>query len=485
MSHDRNVNYCPRRGYTYREAGAARKWQKLLVVSFLVAAISFVSFSGFVGFGAKVPPAQALPPALLLPNTSLVSLVGVKGSLGLAELTASAHKGDSQTVVATPGLGAVELEFELPGDIVHTVKKGETLSSIFTNLGYSSSQAFGVAAALKKLSKEQKKVRSYLLTGQRMEFAQDESGNFSSLALELSTTDKVVIAAAADGFSAKLDSLPTVKKVYLRSGVIGSSLAQAAQDLGLGYEVVDDLVDLFGDRIVFHRDVRKGDRFSIKYEQIELADGRVVGSGRIISAVIENKSKQHYVLGSEVKHGKGKKFAYFNEKGEPLGNGFLRYPLKYTRVSSVFNKSRFHPVLKRRRPHNGVDFAAPTGTPVRATGPAVVQFAGRKGAAGIMIKLKHSKKYQTAYLHLSRLAKGMKKGASVTRGQVIGYVGTTGRSTGPHLHYSFYVNGKYVDPLKVKLPNMGFISGATIAKAKLSEMIAELKAGLLESPAQS
>jgi murein DD-endopeptidase MepM/ murein hydrolase activator NlpD len=170
------------------------------------------------------------------------------------------------------------------------------------------------------------------------------------------------------------------------------------------------------------------------------------------------------------------KARYFDAKGKLLGDTFLRYPVKFSRVSSSFSDARLHPVLKRRIPHNGVDFAAPVGTPVRASADGTVTFVGRKGPSGIMIKVKHNARYRTAYLHLSRIAKGIKRGTRVSRGQVIGAVGATGRVTGPHLHYSFYDRGKYVDPMKIELPTIeGLNKGNRIAKSYLKRVVVTLE----------
>jgi murein DD-endopeptidase MepM/ murein hydrolase activator NlpD len=145
---------------------------------------------------------------------------------------------------------------------------------------------------------------------------------------------------------------------------------------------------------------------------------------------------------------------YYDELGNPIGNYFLRYPLSFSRISSTFSYSRFHPVLKRARPHNGVDFAAPVGTPVRAVGDGIIEISGMRGAAGNMVKISHGNRWSTAYLHLHRISKDVRPGTRVSRGQVIGTVGSTGLSTGPHLHFSLYDRGRYVDPLKTNLPSM-------------------------------
>jgi murein DD-endopeptidase MepM/ murein hydrolase activator NlpD len=163
---------------------------------------------------------------------------------------------------------------------------------------------------------------------------------------------------------------------------------------------------------------------------------------------------------------------YFDEKGEMPTKSFLRYPVQFTRISSVFTHARFHPVLKVSRPHNGVDFAAPIGTPIRTVGDGVVVFAGYNRSGGNMIKIAHDSRYTTEYMHLSKIASGVKTGSRVTRGSVIGALGNTGLSSGPHLHFGLFDRGKYVDPMKAKI-----IQSAPEIKAPKAvlAMIAELK----------
>jgi murein DD-endopeptidase MepM/ murein hydrolase activator NlpD len=211
------------------------------------------------------------------------------------------------------------------------------------------------------------------------------------------------------------------------------------------------MVDLFSDRIAFERDIQFGDTFTVVYTARRTMDGEELSPGPVKAASIFNRGKMIAVI----RHtGADGKTAYFNEEGKPIGNNFLRFPLQFTRISSVFSKSRFHPILRVRRPHNGVDFAAPLGTPVRSVADGTVVIASVRGGAGRMVEIRHNDRYSTAYLHLSRIAGGVSPGMRVRRGQVIGAVGMTGYATAPHLHFSFYDRGVYVDPLKIHLPTM-------------------------------
>lgn len=252
-------------------------------------------------------------------------------------------------------------------------------------------------------------------------------------------------------FTTEIAAEELVMQERVVTGTIYSSFIEAAQTAGLPLSMVDDFVDLFGDRVEFRKDLHPGDTFAIIFTQKQAPDGTWLSAGDIKAASLNSLGKLKAIIRYKDKNGS---FQSFDESGKPLGDYFLRYPVQFSRVSSVFSDSRLHPVLGIRRPHNGVDFAAPTGTPVRAVADGVVQSAGYAGGGGNTVKIAHNSVYSTAYLHLSKIAGGLKKGSRIKRGQVIGNVGMTGLASGPHLHFSLYQNGKYVDPLKTKLPNV-------------------------------
>ena len=207
-------------------------------------------------------------------------------------------------------------------------------------------------------------------------------------------------------------------------------------------QVVHEMANVLQWDMDFNRDLRVGDRFQVLYEEVHL-DGRFVGIGEILALTYDNRGRrlEAYRFGE---HG------YYDSEGRPLQKMFLRSPLPFTRVTSRFSHRRFHPVLKVHRPHYGVDYGAPRGTPVRVTANGVVAFAGRSGGAGKMVKVRHANGYQTSYLHLSGFASGVRSGRRVAQGDVIGYVGSTGLSTGPHLDYRIKKNGRWLDPLQLK-----------------------------------
>ena len=252
----------------------------------------------------------------------------------------------------------------------------------------------------------------------------------------------------SDKYSAgKFERPHTIKKLYA-SATINNSLYGAGVTAGIDPKVVMELTDIFAWDVDFSTDIRKGDKFSVLYESIDIEDSDDKAlTGRVLGVAIENGGKSYSAIYYKDKDGRG---GYYDEEGKSLERALLKSPLRYSRISSYFSKKRYHPILKKYRAHHGIDYAAPTGTPIEASGDGKVAFAGWKSGYGKYIIIRHNEKYTTAYGHLSRISKGVKKGARVAQGQVIGKVGSTGISTGPHLHYEVKVRGKLVNPLKIK-----------------------------------
>jgi murein DD-endopeptidase MepM/ murein hydrolase activator NlpD len=243
-------------------------------------------------------------------------------------------------------------------------------------------------------------------------------------------------------------ALPLETHVLMKSAEIRHSLFGATDAAGIPDGNATQLADIFGGDIDFHRDIRKGDRFSVIFESLSHL-GKQVRTGRILAAEFINDGHAYRAVWFEGSDGKS---GYYTAEGKNIRKTFLRSPLEFSRVTSGFSSGRFHPVLKEVRAHRGIDFGAPTGTRVKATGDGIVEFAGRQGGYGNLIVLRHQSQYQTAYGHLHGFAAGIRKGSRVAQGEVIGYVGTTGLSTGPHLHYEFRVGGVHRNPLAMVLP---------------------------------
>jgi murein DD-endopeptidase MepM/ murein hydrolase activator NlpD len=273
-------------------------------------------------------------------------------------------------------------------------------------------------------------------------------------ALEYSIDDRnvLVIERNADGrVESRLARTPQSIEVRGVSGTIGESTDADCTEAGVPDRIVSELTDIFGWDVDFDA-LRPGDRFRAVYEAAIGEDGEVVQTGAILAAEVEAGGRVYTAVYHADDDGVG---AFFDPEGRSLERGQLRYPLEFTRVSSEFSESRFHPILRRSRPHNGVDFAAPTGTPVRAIADGVVSLAGWQGDLGNTVRIEHAPAgfpYDSLYGHLSRIALSLSPGAVVRKGEIIGYVGSTGASTGPHLHFALHSGEDYVDPLRLSPP---------------------------------
>jgi murein DD-endopeptidase MepM/ murein hydrolase activator NlpD len=239
-------------------------------------------------------------------------------------------------------------------------------------------------------------------------------------------------------------AVDTVTKGF--SGVIDYSIYQTLTDAEAPTELVNELAEVYAWQIDLFK-VQKGDKFKMLYEEVQIK-GEPVGVGKIVAAQFERAEDEFYAF----YYDQGGKEDYFDEKGNSLRKAFLKAPLRYSRISSRFSNSRLHPVLKVRRPHHGIDYAAPRGTPVRSVGDGVVIKANYSGGAGKYIKVRHNGTYTTGYMHLSKYGNDIHVGKRVKQGDVIGYVGSTGLSTGPHLDYRVWKSGKAVDALKIEMP---------------------------------
>jgi len=238
-------------------------------------------------------------------------------------------------------------------------------------------------------------------------------------------------------------------RLFVRTGEIKTNLYSASDEAGLPESTANQLNELFSGDIDFHHDLRKGDKFTVVYEMI-YSNGALLHAGRIQAAEFINQGHTYRAVyfQRDAQHGD-----YYTPSGRSVHKAFLRSPIPFSRISSGFSKSRYHPILNKWRSHKGVDFAAPTGTMVKATADGVVSIVSRQHSYGNVVMINHQGRYTTVYGHLSRFAKGLRKGQRVSQGEVIGYVGKTGLATGPHLHYEFRVNGQAKNPMRIALPD--------------------------------
>jgi murein DD-endopeptidase MepM/ murein hydrolase activator NlpD len=320
--------------------------------------------------------------------------------------------------------------------------RGDTFAALLTRLGVDGADI----TLLLKQHGGSKPFRS-LRTGMTVHARTSDLGQL--LELRFIAGESTVLGFARDGerFAVVDEPAELVRRVYLKKGEIRSSLFAAADEVGLPDSVTIQVADVFSGDIDFHRDLRRGDRFTVVYEVVH-HQGRALRSGRVLAAEFVNNRKALRAVWFVDEDGKG---GYYAPDGSNLRKSFLRSPLEFSRVTSGF-AMRFHPLLREWRAHNGVDYGAPTGTRVRATADGVVDFAGRQGGYGNLVVLRHYGGITTAYAHLSGFASGMHRGARVAQGDVVGFVGATGWATGPHLHYEFRVNNTHRNPLTVVMP---------------------------------
>ena len=332
-----------------------------------------------------------------------------------------------------------------------TAADGDTLSSIFA-------KAQLPADTLKDLltSNRDAQQLTQLKPGQIFHIARNANGELESLRSRLSSLESIEVSRTAQGFSVKREQLKPASHQAYAHGVIDSSLFAATKRAGLPHSLAMELANIFDYDIDFALDLRDGDEFEVIYED-NVVDGKKVGSGKILAARFTNRGKTYSAVRYTDRQGSS---TYYRADGSSMRKAFIRTPVDFARISSRFTNARFHPVLNKIRAHQGVDYAAPPGTPIKATGDGKVMLAGRKGGYGNTIMIQHGQSYRTLYGHMQRFAAGVRTGSQVKQGQIIGYVGTTGLSTGPHLHYEFQINGKHVDPLSQKLPMADPLAGA-------------------------
>jgi murein DD-endopeptidase MepM/ murein hydrolase activator NlpD len=274
-------------------------------------------------------------------------------------------------------------------------------------------------------------------------------GELLGLERKLSDSETLQVTRDENGFITSVLENPLEVHTRTASATIDSSLFQAANEAGLSDRVAFDLAEIFQYDIDFVLDIQSGDRFSVVYEEV-FQDGEPLRTGNILAAKFVNAGREYRAVRYVDEEGRAQ---YYSPDGKSLRKAFMRAPVQFSRVSSRFNLSRKHPVLNRIRAHKGVDYAAPTGTPVRAAGEGRVRFVGRQGGYGNVVELEHGSGVTTVYGHLSRFASGLRRGQRVDLGQVIAYVGSTGLATGPHLHYEYRVRGVHKNPQTVPLPD--------------------------------
>jgi murein DD-endopeptidase MepM/ murein hydrolase activator NlpD len=292
----------------------------------------------------------------------------------------------------------------------------------------------------------------------------------------------LVMREEGERIVSSVERLPRMVDVRVVSGTIETSLYAAAVKNGVPEHVVSAIADILGWDIDFATALRRGDSFRVAYEDVHDGNGGRMPEGKVLAVELDAEKAFLRAVYYEAGDGGGH---YYSPDGHPFGRTFLRYPVEFTRISSQFSHSRFHPVLRVRRPHLGVDFAAPMGTPVRSIAAGKVRYAGWKGANGRFVKIDHGDGLESSYSHLKRIAPGVRPGARIHMGQVIGAVGATGLATGPHLHFALYRNGVYVNPMRAALPAPPPLSAELMAgfERARDELLAQLALAPSTAPA--
>lgn len=335
-------------------------------------------------------------------------------------------------------------EVEAPWETVK-IKYGDNLSAIFDRMGLSP-QLLHTILSLSDETSSLKRIRP----GQIIKLKLAEQSQLVELMYDMDPTRSLRIwKNDVDEFKSALIERPVDHRIQQAEGNIKSSLFESAIQAGMSDNLTMQLAGIFGWDIDFALDIREGDHFSVVYDDLYV-DGNWLRHGDILAAEFVNDGTTYRAVRYTDPSGRTD---YYNPAGESMRKAFLRTPVEFSRISSRFSTGRYHPILNRIRAHKGVDYAAPTGTPVKATGDGKVLFVGTKGGYGNAIELQHGSRYSTLYGHLSRFARGIRPGTRVQQGQVIGYVGMTGLATGPHLHYEFRIDGGHRNPLTARFPD--------------------------------
>lgn len=327
----------------------------------------------------------------------------------------------------------------------YKIKPGESLSAIFDVNNLTKLDFYKIIHA-NDISSDFAAIRA----GNTLLIGRNRSGNLSHLIYRKNLYEEIKATRTDSGlFKVELHTREVDHRIKDASGIIHSSLFIDGKEAGLSDNIIMQLANIFAWDIDIAMNLREGDKFSVIYENLYI-DNTLIGPGNILAAEFISRGKPIKAIRYENKEGKA---SYYSPKGNNMRKAFLRTPIDFARISSHFNLKRKHPVLNRIRAHKGVDYAASTGTPIKAAGDGKISFRGRKNGYGNVVILQHGQKYSTLYAHMSKFKKGQRTGSRVKQGDLIGYVGRTGLASGPHLHYEFRINGVHRNPLTVALPN--------------------------------
>lgn len=382
---------------------------------------------------------SALAGMLTLLLTSFNSQAQGEQQLALIQLPLPPLATPSQT----PTLEQIESTPAAPVATRVQARKGDVLETVLKRAGVDVNTIYALARA------DRHKLLTRFRPGDDFAVTFNDGGHPIEITRHLNRTTRIVAQQDNGHWQIRKVNLPVEVHTASAVGTISDSLYLSGKRAGLSDKIIMSLADLYQWEIDFARQLRPGDTFKVLYEKRYL-NGEYIGDGRILAAEVHTSGKTYRAFLLTDKQ--GKTIGYYDEKGHNLRKAFMRNPVDYVRITSRFTRKRWHPIHKKWKAHRGVDYGGKTGTPVRATGNGKVIFKGWKGGYGRVVFLRHGRKYTTVYAHLSRFGR-IRQGGYVKQGQVIGYIGSTGWATGPHLHYEFRINGRFVDPLKVRFPD--------------------------------
>jgi murein DD-endopeptidase MepM/ murein hydrolase activator NlpD len=417
-----------------------------------------VTPSSRTAFDYKPAPARASSHARWFVSGLLLPLIGgiVAYSMATRDSSFLAPRQQSISLQDLPPIEIDDVQIpavmpQLLGDTVEfVVRRNDTMDRIFRQLKLNLTDL----ATIRDVPGVQERL-DQLRTGDVITLVHDE-GLVQSLTRRISETEVLSVTRANDGFAAEVIATPLDIQEIHAHGIVESSLFVAGREAGVSSQLIMQMAnDIFGWEIDFALDIQPGDTFNLVYEQ-KYRDGKYIGDGRILAADFYNNGTLHRAVYFE--SADGKIGDYYAPDGRSMRRQFLRAPLEFTRISSNFNPKRRHPILNTIRAHKGVDYAAPTGTFIKAAGDGRVAFVGNKGGYGRVVVIEHGGGVSTLYGHMSRFAGGLRNGMRVKQGTTIGFVGSSGAATGPHLHYEYLVNGVHKNPRTVFLPDAAPIS---------------------------
>lgn len=403
------------------------------------------------------------------PDAATTVVGGTPGSMPGPAVPGTVPETETET-----GTGTETVQERVEPLVEDEIQPGDTLLAALARHGVAASTAFAIARELEPHF-DLRRSRP----GHRYRIERDEQGALIAFRYDVSDLEHYQVTQKAEGWETRAAKRGTVRQQARLAGVVATTLYDAIGDLGERPELAADFANIFAWDVDFAKGVHSGDEFHLLYERNYVAREsggglRYVGPGRILAARYQSAGRAHEAIYYETESGVGN---YYRKDGTPVQQGFLAAPVKYTRISSSFTKARFHPILRKTRPHPGIDYAAPVGTPVWAVAEGRVTHVGWQGGYGRLVKIKHADGYESFYAHLSGFARGLRVGQKVGQKQVIGYVGSSGLSTGPHVCFRIAKNKQFVNPASTRIPSGERIAGRqrqdfeTIRDARLAQLV--------------